>query len=122
MITVKRNDQALYFRNAWATATRSEDGARVDLDQIMLPMALCADARLDNGALIGDPTEGALIVLAKTANLEGLINTGVTLDAKISEPLIESIFNKEIEALVVASKISIFNGSRQSRLPYRKCC
>jgi Ca2+-transporting ATPase len=27
-------------------------------------MALCADARLDNGNLIGDPTEGALIVLA----------------------------------------------------------
>ena len=31
----------------------------------MLPMALCADARLDGEALIGDPTEGALIVLAE---------------------------------------------------------
>ena len=40
----------------------SAGGAKVDLDQILLPMALCADARLDNGALIGDPTEGALIV------------------------------------------------------------
>ena len=31
----------------------------------MLGMALCADARLDGEALIGDPTEGALIVLAE---------------------------------------------------------
>ncbi len=47
----------------------SAGGARVDLDQIMLPMALCADARLDNGALIGDPTEGALIVLAEKGGI-----------------------------------------------------
>jgi Ca2+-transporting ATPase len=38
---------------------------RIDLDDILLPMALCADARLDGEALIGDPTEGALIVLAE---------------------------------------------------------
>ena len=43
----------------------SAGGAKIDLDEIMLPMALCADARLDGGALIGDPTEGALIVLAE---------------------------------------------------------
>jgi len=47
----------------------SAGGARVDLDQIMLPMALCADARLDNGDLIGDPTEGALIVLAEKGGI-----------------------------------------------------
>jgi Ca2+-transporting ATPase len=43
----------------------SAGGAKFDLDPIMLPMALCADARLDGEALIGDPTEGALIVLAE---------------------------------------------------------
>ena len=32
-------------------------------------MALCADARLDGGALIGDPTEGALIVLAEKGGI-----------------------------------------------------
>jgi P-type Ca2+ transporter type 2C len=37
----------------------------IDLDDILLPMALCADARLDGEVLIGDPTEGALIVLAE---------------------------------------------------------
>jgi Ca2+-transporting ATPase len=40
-------------------------GASVPLDDVMLPMALCADARLDGESLIGDPTEGALIVLAE---------------------------------------------------------
>jgi Ca2+-transporting ATPase len=42
-----------------------DGGAKIELDQILLPMALCADARLDGESLIGDPTEGALIVLAE---------------------------------------------------------
>jgi Ca2+-transporting ATPase len=51
----------------------SAGGGKVDLEEVMLPMALCADARLDDGALIGDPTEGALIVLAEKG--------GVSVDA-----------------------------------------
>jgi len=47
----------------------SAGGAKVDLDPILMPMALCADARLDNGTLIGDPTEGALIVLAEKGGI-----------------------------------------------------
>jgi Ca2+-transporting ATPase len=42
-----------------------DGGAKIDLDQVLLSMALCADARLDGENLIGDPTEGALIVLAE---------------------------------------------------------
>ena len=42
-----------------------DGGKTIDLDEVMLPMALCADARLDGENLIGDPTEGALIVLAE---------------------------------------------------------
>jgi Ca2+-transporting ATPase len=45
-------------------------GAKVDLDAVMLPMALCADARLDGDGLIGDPTEGALIVLAAKGGID----------------------------------------------------
>jgi len=37
---------------------------------------------------------GALIVLAEKFSLEGLVNSGTTLEAHISEPLLESIFNK----------------------------
>ncbi len=37
---------------------------------------------------------GALIVLAKNLDLNGLTSPGVMLDGNISEPLIESIFNK----------------------------
>lgn len=39
--------------------------------------------------------EGALIVFPQGLNLEGIVNGGVQLDAKISQGLIESIFNKE---------------------------
>jgi Ca2+-transporting ATPase len=42
----------------------------IDLDAILLPMALCADARLDGANLIGDPTEGALIVLAEKGGID----------------------------------------------------
>ena len=44
-------------------------GAKIDLDEVLLPMALCADARLDGENLIGDPTEGALIVLAEKGGI-----------------------------------------------------
>jgi P-type Ca2+ transporter type 2C len=45
-------------------------GERVDLDPYLLPMILCADATLDGENLIGDPTEGALIVLAAKGGLD----------------------------------------------------
>ncbi len=45
-------------------------GGRIDLDAYLLPMVLCADAVLDGEALIGDPTEGALIVLGAKGGLD----------------------------------------------------
>jgi P-type Ca2+ transporter type 2C len=48
---------------------KSAGGAKIDLELPMLAMALCADARLDGEALIGDPTEGALIVLAEKGGI-----------------------------------------------------
>ena len=49
----------------------SAGGPKIDLDPVLLPMALCADARLDGERrpLIGDPTEGALIVLAEKGGI-----------------------------------------------------
>ncbi len=44
--------------------------SEVPLDQFLLPMALCADAVVKDGELIGDPTEGALIVLAEKGGLD----------------------------------------------------
>ncbi|MGD6851874.1 MAG: cation-translocating P-type ATPase [Candidatus Bathyarchaeia archaeon] len=46
-----------------------DGGAKIDLDEILLPMALCADATLKVDTLIGDPTEGALIVLAEKGGI-----------------------------------------------------
>jgi P-type Ca2+ transporter type 2C len=39
------------------------------LSHVLLPAALCVDARIRDGALIGDPTEGALLTLAAKAEL-----------------------------------------------------
>ncbi len=40
-----------------------------DLRTLLLPMALCTDSQVRDGALIGDPTEGALWVLAQKGGL-----------------------------------------------------
>jgi P-type Ca2+ transporter type 2C len=45
-------------------------GSRIDLDPYLLPMILCADAVLEGDGLIGDPTEGALIVLGAKGGLD----------------------------------------------------
>ncbi len=42
----------------------------VPLEQYLLPMALCADAEVQGGALVGDPTEGALVVLAAKGGVD----------------------------------------------------
>ena len=42
----------------------------VPLDDFLLPMALCADAVVKDGDLVGDPTEGALVVLAGKGGLD----------------------------------------------------
>jgi len=42
----------------------------VALDQYLLPMALASDADLRDGNLVGDPTEGALVVLAAKGGID----------------------------------------------------
>jgi P-type Ca2+ transporter type 2C len=42
----------------------------VPLEQFLLPMALCADAVVRDGELVGDPTEGALVVLAEKGGID----------------------------------------------------
>jgi Ca2+-transporting ATPase len=41
-----------------------------DLDPYLLPMALASDAVAKDGALVGDPTEGALVVLAAKGGID----------------------------------------------------
>ena len=40
------------------------------LDQFLLPMALASDATVRDGEMVGDPTEGALVVLAEKGGLD----------------------------------------------------
>ena len=44
--------------------------ADVPLEPYLMPMALCADAEVKDGALVGDPTEGALVVLAAKGGVD----------------------------------------------------
>jgi len=41
-----------------------------NIGHVLLPAALCIDARIKDGELIGDPTEGALLTLAAKAGLD----------------------------------------------------
>jgi len=42
----------------------------IDLDQFLRPMVLASDAEVSDGALVGDPTEGALVVLAAKGGVD----------------------------------------------------
>ncbi len=44
----------------------------IPLDPFLLPMVLASDAVLDRGALIGDPTEGALVALAAKGGVDAV--------------------------------------------------
>ena len=52
--------------------TRVAGQAEIPIDQFLLPMVLASDAVLHDGELIGDPTEGALIVLAAKGGVDAV--------------------------------------------------
>ncbi len=52
------------------TITHAAGQPDVPLEQYLLPMALCADAEVRDGKLVGDPTEGALVVLAAKGGVD----------------------------------------------------
>ncbi len=45
----------------------------VPLERYLMPMALCADAVARDGNLVGDPTEGALVVLAEKGGVDPIL-------------------------------------------------
>jgi Ca2+-transporting ATPase len=47
--------------------------AEVPLERYLMPMALCADAVAKDGGLVGDPTEGALVVLAAKGGVDPVL-------------------------------------------------
>jgi Ca2+-transporting ATPase len=59
--------------NGYATEgqiTRTAGTSDVPLDQFLMPMALASDAVVKDGEMIGDPTEGALVVLAEKGGID----------------------------------------------------
>ncbi len=49
---------------------RTTGDAETDLDYVMFSCALCNDADIQDGAVVGDPTEGALYVLAQKGGVD----------------------------------------------------
>lgn len=49
---------------------RTAGESDIPLDQVLMGMLLASDAVVEDGALIGDPTEGALVVLAEKGGLD----------------------------------------------------
>lgn len=73
--------RALFFRGGSLTVSgegydtagtiRSESEANpTDLEPLLLPLALCNDSHLRAGQIVGDPMEGALLVLAAKGELD----------------------------------------------------
>jgi Ca2+-transporting ATPase len=52
--------------------TRVGGQADISLDEFLVPMVLCSDAVVRDGELIGDPTEGALVVLAAKGSIDAV--------------------------------------------------
>jgi P-type Ca2+ transporter type 2C len=52
--------------------TRVAGEADTGLDEILMPMVLASDAVVRDGELIGDPTEGALVVLAAKGGIDAV--------------------------------------------------
>jgi P-type Ca2+ transporter type 2C len=53
--------------------TQAAGDVELPLEPYLLPMALCADAVVKDGELIGDPTEGALVVLAAKGGVDATL-------------------------------------------------
>ena len=61
--------------NGYSTAgriTRVAGEADTGLDDVLMPMVLASDAVVRDGELIGDPTEGALVVLAAKGGINAV--------------------------------------------------
>ena len=52
--------------------TRAGGQAEIPLDEFLVPMVLASDAVVRDGELIGDPTEGALVVLAAKGGIDAV--------------------------------------------------
>ena len=84
-------------------------GLNIDLDPYLLPMALCADAVLEGENLIGDPTEGALIVLAAKGGLD--LN-----ETRAAYPRIAEVpFDSDYKFMATFHEMSAADGSRVVR-------
>ena len=67
---VRGRGEGLLDRRAASPGSRGE--ADIPLDEFLVPMVLASDAVVRDGELIGDPTEGALVVLAAKGGIDAV--------------------------------------------------
>src|SRR3954471_6480542 len=84
-------------------------GQSHDLDPYLLPMVLCADAVLDGESLIGDPTEGALIVLGAKGGLD------IDETRKTYPRVAEVPFDSDYKFMATFHEMQAANGSKVIR-------
>ena len=58
------------YQTAGAITQSQADEAVSDLTALLVPLAACNDSRVDDGKVIGDPMEAALLVLAAKGNID----------------------------------------------------
>jgi len=61
---------------ALGTITTRDGAPADDLADLLIPAALCNESRIRDGALIGDPTEGALLALAAKGGVDAVALAG----------------------------------------------
>ncbi|MGB8400419.1 cation-translocating P-type ATPase [Bradyrhizobium sp.] len=58
------------YRTEGEIRSQGEVARAGDLEPLLIPLALCNDSELRDGAVVGDPMEGALLVLAAKGGIE----------------------------------------------------
>jgi len=84
-------------------------GLNDDIEPALMAMALCTDAVLDGDALVGDPTEGALIVLAEKGGID------VNLTRKTYPRVAELPFDSDYKMMATFHRITSRSGEEVIR-------
>jgi Ca2+-transporting ATPase len=79
---------------------KSVAGMNEDIEPSLMAMALCTDAVLDGDTLVGDPTEGALIVLAEKGGID------VTLTRQTYPRVAELPFDSDYKMMATFHRIT----------------
>ena len=95
--------------------TRVAGETVVPLDQFLMPMVLASDAVINDGVLIGDPTEGALVALAAKGGVDAV-------STRAAYPWIAELpFDAAYKLMATFHNVKDESGSRRRPLSRQGC-